>query len=223
MCSGPAPVCTVYIFLIVEWFVFLVLGLYFDQVISFGGRDRKHPLFFLGPLRRIISLSHEKRHVVNVTEESSVSSSSLKGVSISGDGSDDVRMEHEFAERFLYSTEYGLCISHLSKWFPGKPPKRAVNDLSLAIRKNEVFGLLGKVSFAIDFWCIIGKLGFLGHNGAGKTTTMNVIVGQLQADGGKVVIDGFDLKTQRKHVLSRLGICPQFDILWSDLTGKGKQ
>lgn len=201
MCSGPAPVCTVYIFLIVEWFVFLVLGLYFDQVISFGGRDRKHPLFFLGPLRRIISLSHEKRHVVNVTEENSVSSSSLKGVSISGDGSDDVRMEHEFAERFLYSTEYGLCISHLSKWFPGKPPKRAVNDMSLAIRKNEVFGLLG-------------------HNGAGKTTTMNVIVGQLQADGGKVVIDGFDLKTQRKHVLSRLGICPQFDILWSDLTGK---
>jgi len=52
---------------------------------------------------------------------------------------------------------------------------------------------------------------------------MNIIVGQLQADGGKVVIDGFDLKTQKKQILSRLGICPQFDILWSDLTGRGTQ
>jgi len=202
MCAGPSPVCTVYVFLIVEWFVFLVLGVYFDQIISYGGRDRKHPLFFLAPLKRFISSRSRKKNTRN-----SVEMTDDEGKESCGDatkfinGHDDVANEHLAAQQYLYSQDYGLCISHLSKWFPGKPPKRAVNNLSLAIRKNEVFGLLG-------------------HNGAGKTTTMNIIVGQLQADGGKVVIDGFDLKTQKKQILSRLGICPQFDILWSDLTGR---
>ncbi|GJD05687.1 ABC transporter A family member 8 [Galdieria sulphuraria] len=202
MCSGPSPVCTVYVFLIVEWFIFLVLGLYFDQVISYSGRDRKHPLFFLVPLKRII-LSHKGKNdvMIGTTGGPDKSKNSSEGFLERVDGYEDIRNEHEVAEQSLQSLDYGLSISHLSKWFPGRPPKKAVNDLSLAIRKNEVFGLLG-------------------HNGAGKTTTMNIVVGQLQADRGKVIIDGFDLKRERKHILSRLGICPQFDILWSDLTGK---
>lgn len=44
--SGNGMVATWAIF-IVEWALFLIVGLYFEQVISSGTGVRKHPLFFL--------------------------------------------------------------------------------------------------------------------------------------------------------------------------------
>jgi len=53
-----------------------------------------------------------------------------------------------------------LEIRHLTKVF-GKNFK-AVDDLSLSVKKGEVFG-------------------FLGPNGAGKTTTIKMIVGLMSS------------------------------------------
>jgi ABC-2 type transport system ATP-binding protein len=49
--------------------------------------------------------------------------------------------------------------------------KAVLNNLSLDVRKGEVFGLLG-------------------HNGAGKTTTMRIALGILHADAGRVHLFG---------------------------------
>eukprot|EP00871_Galdieria_phlegrea_P003473 jgi/Galph1/4126/GphlegSOOS_G2772.1 len=197
MCAGQSPVCTVYVFLIVEWCIFMILGLYFDQVISYGGRDRKHPLFFLRQLKSLFLIRSQRK--LNARDGTggyiSFPSGTRPGLA------ETSKRDHNIPENTEQYAAYGLYVSHLIKTFPGNPPKRAVNDLSLAVNKNEVFGLLG-------------------HNGAGKTTTMNIIVGHLRADQGTILIDGLDLKTKKKQILSRLGICPQFDILWSDLTGR---
>jgi ABC-2 type transport system ATP-binding protein len=73
---------------------------------------------------------------------------------------------------------------------------RAVDGLSLKIKKGEVFG-------------------FLGPNGAGKTTSINMMVGLLRPTSGQVIIDGNDVQKVEKGTI---GICPQELVLWENLT-----
>jgi ABC-2 type transport system ATP-binding protein len=61
-----------------------------------------------------------------------------------------------------------LAIEHLRKRFG---EVQALDDLTMAVGKGEVFG-------------------FLGANGAGKTTTMRIVLGFLRADSGTVTWDG---------------------------------
>ena len=75
----------------------------------------------------------------------------------------------------------------------------AVNNLSLEIFSGEVFGLLGP-------------------NGAGKTTSINMIVGLLKPDGGRVTIHGERVENDPNSVHSRVGVCPQESVLWNKLT-----
>jgi ABC-2 type transport system ATP-binding protein len=72
----------------------------------------------------------------------------------------------------------------------------AVDDLTLQVKKGEIFG-------------------FLGPNGAGKTTTINMIVGLQRPTAGTVRINGQDQATVPKR---SVGVCPQHLVLWQQLT-----
>ena len=75
----------------------------------------------------------------------------------------------------------------------------AVNDLSLEVYQEEVFGLLGP-------------------NGAGKTTSINMMCGLLKPDGGHVKIHGETITSGSADLRSRVGVCPQEIVLWKKLT-----
>ena len=75
----------------------------------------------------------------------------------------------------------------------------AVDGLSLAIHPGEVLGLLGP-------------------NGAGKSTTVNLAVGLLSPDAGRVVIDGTG-DPRLPAVRARLGVAPQAPALYAMLSG----
>lgn len=88
---------------------------------------------------------------------------------------------------------YALQVQGLTKRYGDLV---AVDDLSLQIKKEEIFG-------------------FLGPNGAGKTTAINMMVGLLSPTGGAVLINGQD----RARVPKRsVGVCPQELVLWEELT-----
>ncbi len=77
---------------------------------------------------------------------------------------------------------------------------KAVDGLSLEIRRGEVFG-------------------FLGPNGAGKTTTISMICGLLNPTDGDIFINGNRVsEAGNKNIRSKVGICPQNIILWPKLT-----
>lgn len=76
----------------------------------------------------------------------------------------------------------------------------AVDDLSLEIRRGEVFGLLGP-------------------NGAGKSTTVNLIVGLLLPDRGDVAINGGGRPTDAA-VRRQIGVAPQSLALYDELSGQ---
>jgi ABC-2 type transport system ATP-binding protein len=73
----------------------------------------------------------------------------------------------------------------------------AVDDLSVEIRRGEIFGLLGP-------------------NGAGKTTAIRMISGLLKPDHGKVFINGIPANDGDNR--QKVGICPQELVLWNNLT-----
>jgi ABC-2 type transport system ATP-binding protein len=73
----------------------------------------------------------------------------------------------------------------------------AVDDLSVEIRKGEIFGLLGP-------------------NGAGKTTAIRMITGLLKPDSGTVYLNG--KPANNLDTRQFVGICPQELVLWNNLT-----
>ena len=68
---------------------------------------------------------------------------------------------------------------------------KALRDVSLSIRKGEVYGLIGP-------------------NGAGKTTFFNCMTGLYVPDGGGFVFDGTPLKADAPHKAAERGIARTF-------------
>ena len=58
-------------------------------------------------------------------------------------------------------------------------------------------------------------LAIVGPSGAGKTTILNLIIGFMEATGGQVCIDGYDIKTLNLHHYRKyLAVVPQTSILF---------
>jgi ABC-2 type transport system ATP-binding protein len=89
-------------------------------------------------------------------------------------------------------------IKNLSKRYKGSD-EPALNNISLDIYPNEIFGLLGP-------------------NGAGKTTTISILCGLFKPTSGEVVIDGFDLKDGLDQIKHLIGVVPQDIALYPTLT-----
>jgi len=77
--------------------------------------------------------------------------------------------------------------------------KHVVRDLSLQVRKGEIFG-------------------FLGPNGSGKTTSIRMICGLLTADSGSGSCLGYDVMTESAAIKREVGYMTQRFSLWEDLT-----
>jgi len=77
---------------------------------------------------------------------------------------------------------------------------KAVDDLTLEIKKGEIFG-------------------FLGPNGAGKTTTIKMITGITTADSGEILIDNENIKTNPLACKRNFGYVPDNPDMFLRLKG----
>jgi ABC-2 type transport system ATP-binding protein len=89
-----------------------------------------------------------------------------------------------------------IKIDHLSKRFGSMV---AVRDVSLEVRRGEIFGVLGP-------------------NGAGKSTIIRMLCGILDPSGGSGTVVGYDLLRQAELIKTRIGYMTQRFSLYEDLT-----
>jgi len=75
----------------------------------------------------------------------------------------------------------------------------AVQGLSVNLYEGQIFCLLG-------------------HNGAGKSTTINMLSGMLPVDEGDAIVYGMSVRKDMTSIRKILGVCPQHDVIWSQMT-----
>lgn len=93
-----------------------------------------------------------------------------------------------------------IRIDHLTKIFREKNRSvTAVDDVTLEVRRGEIFGLLGP-------------------NGAGKSTLIRVLTTLLRPTSGTACVDSYDIIRNPEKIRSIIGVCPQNSTLDVELT-----
>jgi len=89
----------------------------------------------------------------------------------------------------------GLCKSFKTN----TGMKHAVDNLNLTMYSGQITALLG-------------------HNGAGKSTTIGILSGLAAPSSGTALINGRDVSKDMGAIRHSLGVCPQHDVLFADLS-----
>ncbi len=84
-----------------------------------------------------------------------------------------------------------LAVEQLTKSYPGT---RALSDFNLELRAGEVHGLIGE-------------------NGAGKTTLLMILAGVVAPDGGRIAMDGAEVRFAGPKEAQAAGIGTVFQEL----------
>ncbi|XP_048270251.1 phospholipid-transporting ATPase ABCA3-like, partial [Bombus terrestris] len=105
--------------------------------------------------------------------------------------------DQENVEKDPFNLRAGIKIVNLSKSYDGKT--YSVSNLNLNIFHGQITALLG-------------------HNGAGKTTTISILTGLFKPSSGTALVNGYDIRTNMNAIRSSLGICPQYNVLFDELT-----
>jgi ABC-2 type transport system ATP-binding protein len=96
-----------------------------------------------------------------------------------------------------------LSITNLSKTYASG--FRALKNVSLEIRRGEIFALLGP-------------------NGAGKTTLIGIVCGIVRPSEGAIRVEGHDIAAEYRAVRSLIGLVPQelttdaFESVWNTVS-----
>ncbi|KAI8918938.1 hypothetical protein BC831DRAFT_515918 [Entophlyctis helioformis] len=196
----PLPIQAWYL-LIMNCFLYGLLLWYFDNVIpdEFGACNP--PYFFLTPtywgLEKAALVTDLRSWLDRIAGDSEP---------IEDDEDEDVVAARERA----FDPNYfpALKIVNLRKVYgktslfdTGERDKTAVRCSSFTIEEGKLFALLGQ-------------------NGAGKSTTISMLSGLTPATSGDALIFNLSVKTQNQRIRSMMGICPQHDVLFDDLTAR---
>ncbi len=97
-----------------------------------------------------------------------------------------------------HTGEFIIIVQDLKKSFNGI---KAVDGISLKVRKGELFSLLGP-------------------NGAGKSTTIRMLTTVLKPTNGDARIKDYSLLKEKDKITPLIGVCPQENVVFEALTAE---
>ncbi|KAF5400872.1 hypothetical protein PHET_05848, partial [Paragonimus heterotremus] len=92
----------------------------------------------------------------------------------------------------------GVGVFKITKRYK-KKDKLALDQLTINFYANQITSLLG-------------------HNGAGKSTLISILTGMQAPTSGWARVVGYDVQRQLTQVRNHLGFCPQYNVLFDQLT-----
>ena len=208
--------------------IFLCLGVYLYEVLPKQYGIRKNPIFCIED--GIKKCQKEKEEEENVIREDNKSENNENEKKVDlliekdnneninlnnniGDNEDEeVRKEliivRDILDKGYYELrKYPLVCDGLTKIYqtnlkskdPKKKNKKSLNNFTIHLNDSEIFGLLGP-------------------NGAGKTTFFSILTGIYEPTSGNAFIRGNSILKNIEKTYEYIGYCPQFDLLWEDLS-----
>ena len=180
----------------------MFLGLYLNEVLPHEFGVQKHPLFCFKQCKKRQGVEEVYKDVQDQSKFTLRYKEHELEVNL---GQEDTDVKNESRRIEAMEEPYAnaaLIVKGITKIYDmgkGKQPKIAVKHMNLVVERGEMFGLLGP-------------------NGAGKTTLISILTGLYQPDCGNAWVSGYDIVNSLDNVQLRMGVCPQFDILWPELT-----
>ncbi len=181
-----------YLMFIIDFFFYLFLGFYLQNVLNheFG---ISRPFYFLCTTSYWCGSSKKNQKLNQIIDKNSNEIININKKT----NKDDFENEDIYKEKTNINDV--INIIGIKKEFDDG--KIAVNGVNLNLYKDEIFALLG-------------------HNGAGKTTLINILTGMYDATEGSVIYNNVDIldSVEMDKFRNTLGICPQHDVLFDELT-----
>lgn len=200
------PILTSWSWMFFSGLIAYLLSIYLDNVVRTPHGTPSSPLYFLQP-------SYWRPRKPDINFDSDTTPDEAEVDPLVQQEEDDlharasirydpnVEDEDVRAERVAIANDQradaALLINGVSKKFSSH---LAVDDVSFSVARNTAFALLGA-------------------NGAGKSTLFKCLTTTLSATAGDAYIYGLSAKKDREAVRKLIGVCPQFDIFWTKLTG----
>jgi len=196
VCDGDKlPICGLWLMMLFDSFVYIAIGLYIDAIVPRPLGRRLHPCFcFLPSFWLGTQRKRSKLATMNADQHKQE------------EGQDD-DVYHEELDVMNGKTEnaavtiYGLY--------------RNFTDYNRCCTKRDVHKAVHPLYYHIDDG---GVFCLLGPNGAGKSTTISMLTTLLPPSGGDAIMFGYSVQKDPVAIGKQLGLCPQFDVLWPELT-----
>uniref|UniRef100_K3WG92 ABC transporter domain-containing protein n=1 Tax=Globisporangium ultimum (strain ATCC 200006 / CBS 805.95 / DAOM BR144) TaxID=431595 RepID=K3WG92_GLOUD len=193
--TGGFPVANAIWMQIFDFFLYMILGLYFERVIprEFGVTEKWYFFVTKAYWQQFFKDDQQNDKLQTKSDcltialgKDELLTQAIESVSV-----EMKQQEHDGR---------AVVIENLRKEFdvPGGK-KLAVKGLSLKLYEGQITCLLG-------------------HNGAGKTTLMSMLTGMLPPTSGTAWVNGYSITKDMGRIRQSLGYCPQHSVLYPELT-----
>ncbi|ETP35909.1 hypothetical protein F442_16025 [Phytophthora nicotianae P10297] len=209
--EGPVTVPSAFrmsLFLLLDSVILVALGWYLEQVLPQQYGVRKPWYFLLTKSYWVNKIDQSKDDEMATSSENYTLSPQAGGVYTQLTDNIAKPSGNAYVEpvnaALAMQERNGTClqIRGLRKVFPLEEDgeeRVAVAGLDLAMYSGQITALLG-------------------HNGAGKTTIISMLTGLIPPTAGDATLYGCSIKRDFNELRRVIGICPQHDVLFQDLT-----
>ncbi|CAB3224162.1 unnamed protein product [Arctia plantaginis] len=208
--------------LVVNCVLFMLITLYLEQI-SPGPFGAPRPWYF--PFQSEFWCPGRKKSGLNLKEVANKWKNKI-GITKSNTERSELRPLHAFYVSIIHAYQSAVNVIRKNNIPDSGEDYKIVQEkdpehLSIGIKIENLTKIFGHNT-------VVNHLNFnvyndqitvlLGHNGAGKTTTISMLTGNLQPTSGKVNVVGYDMSTQAEIARSHIGLCPQHNVLFDELT-----
>ena len=235
-----------FVTLFLDAILYLIFIFYFDNVIETNRGKAKSPIFFIYKIGKIFGIYNPKKKKLDENDDKkyfedlnkTTRDSTLGGFNNTIDKSlsqildnrKSSNSENSFLdknEKMKTAVEKGLqtVLDEYNKIKNAENNNVFLDGLRI-VGASKTYNLShGKKLKALEnVFLDVSRgelLSLLGHNGAGKTTLINALCGNISITNGYAIINDINITDENiksKYKRQLIGLCPQHDILWEELT-----